>query len=61
MMYGETSPIDRSMMMVEIGSSIGNAAKPKLPPTAPEVERASNPRSLSTTREDATCYERQPA
>jgi hypothetical protein len=24
-------------MMVEIGSSIGNAAKPKLPPTAPVV------------------------
>ena len=24
-------------MMVEIGSSIGSAAKPKLPPTAPDV------------------------
>jgi hypothetical protein len=29
------SPIDRSMMMVEIGSSTGNAARPKPPPTAP--------------------------
>ena len=30
------SPIDRSMMMVEIGSSIGNAARPMPPPTAPD-------------------------
>jgi hypothetical protein len=30
------SPIDRSMMMVEIGSSTGNAARPKPPPTAPD-------------------------
>src|SRR6266545_280796 len=31
------SPIDRNMMMVEIGSSSGNAARPKLPPTAPDA------------------------
>ena len=32
-----TSPIDRNMMMVEIGSSTGSAASPKVPPTAPDV------------------------
>jgi hypothetical protein len=29
--------MDRNMVMVEIGSSIGRAASPKLPPTAPDV------------------------
>src|SRR5262245_19184737 len=31
------SAIDRSMMMVEIGSSTGSAARPTLPPTAPDA------------------------
>jgi hypothetical protein len=34
-----SSPVDRSMMMVEIGSSIGSAVKPKLPSTPRVGER----------------------